>query len=429
MDSLVIRARYLYDGAVAAAQDFPEIVIQGARIAAVRLRAPEPGADQESGQDSEAIVATDGDRPGSAHVIDLGDCTILPGLIDAHVHLVGGRKGAGEFVDAALRAMRAAADALAALRSGWTTVRDCGSGVAIGLRDAIAEGTLPGPRIVACGPMLSQTGGHGDWHDVPLELMPRLAADVLLADGPDECRRAVRRAVRAGADWIKICATGGNTSLRGGHHQRQFADDELHALVDEAHRSGRRVAAHATGRDGVLAATLAGVDSIEHGYFLDDACVEAMLQRGTFLVPTFSLHRYFADPPDAGALPASRLAKQREARDAMLERFPRAYRAGVRIATGTDCGGGPGMELGTSAREVEAQVAAGVTPWDALRHSTSGAADLLGVGHLIGRVFPGYAADLVAVSGRPWEDPAALRSVALVIRDGRLVEGVGAPAT
>jgi imidazolonepropionase-like amidohydrolase len=309
------------------------------------------------------------------------------------------------------------------LHAGFTTVRDCGGTQAIGLRDAIAEGTLDGPRILASGPLISQTGGHADWHDVPYELVGRVVDDGLLADGVDSCRVAVRRVVRAGADWVKICTTGGNTSLRDGHHEVQFSADETRALVDEAHRLGRRVAAHATGRDGILAAVRAGVDSIEHGYFLDETCIEEMLARGTTLVPTFSLGRYFADPPDAESLPPSRLRKQREALAAMTRSFPLAYRAGVAIATGTDCGGGPGMELGTSARELEAMVDAGVEPFDAIRFATSAAARLLGLDGEIGRVAAGLAADLIAVDGEPWRDIAAMRRVAFVMRGGRVVVG------
>jgi imidazolonepropionase-like amidohydrolase len=213
-------------------------------------------------------------------------------------------------------AVRAAQDREALLAAGFTTVRDCGSAIALNLRDLVVEGTIPGPRIYAAGPVICQTGGHADAHHLPLDLA-RAQPDSLIADGPWACRQAVREAVRAGADFIKICTTGGVSSERDHPNDAHFTAEEIAAIVDEAYRLGRRVASHAQGKAGVLTAVLAGVDSIEHGYYLDDECVAEMAARGTFYVPTFDL-RAFQRTVDGGhGLPEWRLRKQRDAIAAM----------------------------------------------------------------------------------------------------------------
>jgi imidazolonepropionase-like amidohydrolase len=321
--------------------------------------------------------------------------------------------------------MRTVADAAAVLRSGFTTVRDCGSAYGIALRSAVEEGSVVGPRVVAAGPVISQTGGHGDWHELPYDLLGRLEAERLVADGPDACRAAVRRVVRAGADHVKICTTGGVGTPRDHMLDEHYTVAEIEAIVDEAHRLGRRVASHAQGPRGILNAVRAGVDSIEHGYFLDDEGIRAMLDHGTALVPTFGLVRAFkASLAGPTELPAWRVEKQRQCIEAMERSFPAAVAAGVPIATGSDTFGLRGRELGTSATELLAMAEdAGVPAPDVLRFATTGAARVLGLEGRIGRLAEGFAADVVAVAGRPWRTIAAVRDVRLVVARGAVVAG------
>lgn len=361
--------------------------------------------------------------PPDAESINLGARSILPGLIDAHLHFQGFRRGGAAWPDAMLDAVRATAEARRVVESGFTTVRDCGSANAVALRVAIDEGSVVGPRILAAGPPISQTGGHSDWPDTPYDLLPLLSAHTLVADGVDDCRRAVRRVLRGGADLIKICTTGGVGSPRTHMLDEHFTRAEIEAIVEEAHRAGKPVAAHAQGKAGALNAIRAGVDTIEHGYFIDDECIEAMLEHGTALVPTFGLSRFFRRSlEDPGALPAWRIAKQRECIEAMARSFPRAAAAGIPIATGSDTYGIPGRELGTSAEELVAMVQdGGIDASTVLYWATAGGARVLGVADRVGALAPGLAADVIAVDGRPWEDIEAIRGVAFVMVGGRTV--------
>jgi imidazolonepropionase-like amidohydrolase len=379
--------------------------------------------------DGDRIVAAGPSRavpcPEDARTIDLGDAAILPGLIDAHVHFQGHRPGDPDWPDTPLLAMRAIADAAAVLRSGFTTVRDCGSAYGIALRTAIEDGDALGPRVLAAGPVLSQTGGHGDWHELPHELLQHLEAERLVVDGVEACRAAVRRVVRAGADLVKVCTTGGVGSRRDHMLDEHFTVPEIEAIVDEAHRLGRRVAAHAQGSRGVHNAVRAGVDSIEHGYFLDDEGIRAMLDHGTALVPTFGLIRSFRSSlADAGDLPAWRVEKQRQCIEAMERSFPAAVAAGIPIATGSDTYGIRGRELGTGATELVAMAVDGHVPaLEVLRFATAGGARVLGLEGVAGTLAAGASADVLAVRGRPWQSIEAVRHVAFVMARGRVVVG------
>lgn len=409
MDRTAYAAAWAFDGTDELPSSDVVVLVEGPTITAVGPRA-------------EVRV------PRGTPVVELGERTILPGLVEAHTHLSGHRAHGDAWPDPPLDALRAAADAGRMLRSGFTTVRDCGGLSGPALRRAVEDGEVVGPRIVAAGPMMSQTGGHADWHGVPVDVARRaLRGTSTIVDGPDACRAAVRAAVRSGSDVIKICTTGGNSSERDLPWDVHFTLEEVRAVVDEAHRSGRKVAAHAQGRDGILTAVRGGVDSIEHGYFLDETCVAEMLDRGTWLVPTFSLVSFFrASVADPAGLPPARVAKQERCIEAMERAVTLAYGAGIPMATGADAYGAPGREHGGSAEEPIALVGHGVRPVDALRMATSAGAELLGLAGVVGRLAPGAAADLVAVDGRPTVDITALRRVSLVVRDG--VRHVGPPA-
>jgi len=307
--------------------------------------------------------------------VDFGPgTTLVPGLIDCHVHLSGTRAYGHESGHAALRTARAVEDLRRLVQAGYTSVRDVGGATALGLREAVAEGTLPGPRILAAGPIISQTAGHGDVHSLPLRWMETVE-DSLLADGPDACRQAVRRVCRLDADLIKICTTGGVGSEFDSPHDAHYTPEEIAAIVDEAHRLGRRVASHAQGAVGVRNAVEAGVDTIEHGYYLDEAAVEAMLRHATIFVPTFVLSEVYHTTLAQGVdMPAYRRRKQAEAMDAMVESVRLAHRAGVPIASGSDFVGAPMREHGRNAQDITALRSAGLSAEEALMAATSVAA-------------------------------------------------------
>ncbi|GAA0986721.1 amidohydrolase family protein [Acrocarpospora macrocephala] len=367
------------------------------------------------------VIAEIGPGLRGDEVIDLGDRTLLPGFLDVHMHLTGLRSYAEErqLPDREILAVRAAQDCRALLSAGFTTVRDCGSAIALNLRGLVADGTIPGPRIYAAGPAICQTGGHADAHHLPLAVA-RAQPDSLIADGPWACRQAVREAIRAGADFIKICTTGGVSSERDHPNDAHFTPEEIAAIVEEAHRLGRRVASHAQGRAGVLAAVRAGVDSIEHGYYLDEECVAEMAARGTFYVPTFDLRTFFQRTIEGGhGLPEWRTRKQREAIAAMGRSLLLAHEAGVLIATGSDYYGPPLRAHGANADEPIALARGGLPPIEALRALTVNAATVLGVEDRAGSLAPGRWADLVAVDGDPLADIESLRAVAFVMKAGQ----------
>jgi len=365
---------------------------------------------------------------------DFGDATLVPGFIDLHIHCIGTKAySMTAFVmeDERAAGLRMVPRLAELLRAGYTSARDCGSGCGPILRDAIAEGSFPGPRLYAARAGISQTGGHIDHHSVPTEWLCRSAL-FRLADGADDCRKAVREQFREGADFIKICTTGGVLSERDHSHQEQFTDAEVAAIVDEAHRLGLRVAAHAQGTAGIKRALRAGVDTIEHGFYLDDEAVELFRKRDATLVPTLSIVHQICEQGREFGIPPASIEKARRAREDHLRSLERARRGGVRIATGSDFMGGEHNRFRDCAMELELLVKrGGLSPAEALAAATSNAAraltrkglavhDQLGPRWFdqVGELRDGMLADVVALHGDASRDIGAVRRVAAVIQGG-----------
>lgn len=357
-------------------------------------------------------------------VVDLRDSFVLPGLIDAHVHLTGESNPNQRLEEvtqsSAEQAMVGARYARRTLDAGFTTVADLGAdnNAIFALRKATANGDVPGPRIIASGSSVSIHGGHGDVNGFRDDIM-HLMRGSSICSGAEDCRRAVRQQVQQGADVIKITATGGVLSNTAAGLGQQFADDELAAIVDSAHRMGRKVTAHAHGADGVNAFLKAGGDSIEHGTYLDAESIRLFKARGAYLVPTLMAGDYvarIANGPSNFFTPAQ-TAKAREAGPKMLDMARRAHAGGVKIAFGTDTGV---SAHGDNAQEFALLVRAGMTPVEAIRSATTVAAEHLGLAGEIGTLAPGKAADLVAVRGDPLADVRELERVRFVMKDGRI---------
>ncbi len=358
--------------------------------------------------------------PAGATVHDLSARTVLPGLMDAHVHLIGdsdkhGYAGLGESLPAAT--LYGAYNAKLTLDAGFTTVRNLGApGYAdVALRDAIAAGTLPGPRILAGGISIGITGGHcSDNNLLPYE---EGAVGAGVADGPWEARRKVRQNIKFGADVIKTCSTGGVLSKGTEVGAPQFSLEELTALVAEAHSHGRRVASHAHGATGIRNALQAGVDSIEHASFIDDEGIALAKKNGAVLVmDIYNTEYILGEGEKAGILPES-LEKERRTGGIQRESFRRAHQAGVKMAFGTDAGVFP---HGQNARQFSRMVRFGMTPLQAIQAATVNAAQLFGIEAQAGALKPGLAADLIAVDGDPLQDVSVLENVRFVMKAGRV---------
>lgn len=430
--SLVLAALSL---AAVVAQPTPE----AAATEVVALKAARLFDGRSSRTTRDAVVLVEGGRikavgsglavPPGARVVDLGDSTLLPGLIDAHTHMSGEssdnwlvdtvsglRRGTAE------SAIRATAFAERTLLAGFTTVRDVGSGdfVDVALRNAIRDGVVPGPRMLVAVNSLGARGGHCDSNGYPYERFgdePGISEGI--ASGPDGFRDAVRFQVKYGADVIKVCATGGVLSLADEVDTPQLTQAEMDAIVEEAHRLRKRVAVHAHGAEGAKVAIRAGADSIEHGSFLDEEALRLMKQRGTWLVPTLLAGEYVAGKAAVRQYPPEIAEKARQAVAARSDTFKRALAMGVKVAFGTDSAVSP---HGLNARELSLLVDHGMTPAAALRAATASAAELLGLADRLGTLEPGKEADVIAVPGDPLADIAVTERVRFVMKGGRIVK-------
>jgi imidazolonepropionase-like amidohydrolase len=365
--------------------------------------------------------------PAGAEVIDFGDATLLPGFIDAHTHLTSMfsddyKQSALDYLQKPIaeQALDATANARVTLMAGITTVRDVGSSdyVDVGLRNAIRDHVVVGPRMLVCVHALGSTGGHCDGSGGYREGLFGHESGPLdgVINGPDQARYAVRLDHKYGADIIKVCATGGVLSLTDDVDTPQLTQEELNAIVDEAHALRRKTAAHAHGAEGAKRAIRAGIDSIEHGTFLDDEALDMMKQRGTYLVPTLMAGHGIQEQIDKGTyIPAPILAKAKTAIAAGHQMFQKAMAKGVKIGLGTDAGVYP---HGRNTEEFHLMVDLGMKPIDALKAGTSADADLLGLADKIGKLESGKLADVVAVPGDPVENIRQTEHVFFVMKEG-----------
>lgn len=406
-DIISIDAERMIDGRGGPPVEPARVVIQGERITAAgpadRIKAPE-----------------------GARRISLGARTLLPGLIDAHVHLKGWRSSNPDDVlitPHPLAALRAAADCRKLLHAGFTTVRDCGGCLGPHLRDAIAAKEIPGPRILTAYRGLSQTGRvkKVTW---ALDITP-LRQEV---DGIDDCVRVVREQIGLGADLIKVSITGRVYAPQSDPGQTAYTSEEIQAIVKEAHRMGRRVAAHAQATQGIKNGILGGVDSIEHGIYLDEEACRWMRERNTVLVPTLAYFHRIATLGEGLGSPAYAVRKAKEVVEAHMKSFALAMRMGITIGMGTDFEGSALFPHGENGAEFDLMVDGGMAERDVIVAATATNAAILGIEQKVGTIETGKLADLIAVPGNPLKQISALRQVEFVMQEGRIarcrIEGV-----
>jgi imidazolonepropionase-like amidohydrolase len=403
---IVLRAAHLFDSVSGKLVDHGVVVVSGTRIQAVGSNAK---------------------IPDGAKIIDLGDATLLPGLIDAHVHLSNesSPNWYHDWYDGIMRfpaeqALYGAHYAKATLEAGITTVRDVGSSdyISLGLRNAINAGVIPGPRMLVSNYAIGSTGGHADQDPVPPQ---RIAVEGPLqgvCNGPAECRAAVRYQIKYGADVIKFMPSGGVLSLSDPVDAPELSQEEMNAIVSEAHAWGRKVAAHCHGDTAAKMAIAAGVDSIEHGSFLKDDTLQEMKKKHVYLVATLFAGAWVGEHADE--FPAAIAVKARAAAAASQTMFQHAAKIGVPLAMGTDAGVEP---HGLNGREFSLMTKNGLPPAQALMAGTAGGADLLGVADKTGTLVAGKSADIIAVSGNPLSDMKTVEHPVLVMKEGTVYVG------
>ncbi len=401
---IALKAARLFDSVSGKSIDRGVVIVAGAKIQAV-------GSD----------LAV----PADAQIIELGDATLLPGFIDAHVHL-SAEASDNWYRDwhedlmrfPAEQALYGAHYAKLTLEAGFTTVRDVGSSdhISLGLRNAIAAGMIEGPRMLISNWAIGATGGHADQDPVPLERIAAAGPDKGVCNGPAECRAAVRYQIKFGADVIKFMPSGGVLSLSDSVDAPELSQEEMNAIVSEAHAWRRKVAAHCHGDQAAKMAIAAGVDSIEHGSFLQDDTLQEMKKKHVYLVPTLFAGEWVGKRADT--FPPAIAEKARDAAAHMLQMFQHAARIGVPVALGTDAGVEP---HGRNAREFYLMASNGFTPAQALMAGTASGADLLGLADKIGTLQPGKDADIVAVAGNPLTSIEATAHPVLVMKQGVIV--------
>jgi imidazolonepropionase-like amidohydrolase len=403
---IVLKADHLFDSASGKLVDRGVVVVAGSKIQA---------------------VGSDAQIPADAQVIDLGDATLLPGFIDAHVHLqwASSNNWYSDFFDhlmqfPAEQALHGAHHAKVTLEAGVTTVRDVASNdyVAVGLRNAIKAGMIPGPRMLVSNYAIGSTAGHADQDPYPPQRIAPAGPIQGVCNGPEECRAAVRYQIKFGADLIKFMPSGGVLSLTDPVDNVQLTQDEMNAIVSEAHTWGRKVAAHCHGDRAAKMAIAAGVDSIEHGTFLQDDTLLEMKRKHVYLVPTMSASYWTSQKVDT--YPPVIAAKVRAASAQHQQMLQHAVKLGAPIAMGTDAAVGP---HGKNALEFSLMVKNGMTPAQALIAGTASGADLLGISDQTGTLQAGKSADVVVVAGDPLADIQVTQHPILVMKEGVIYVG------